>query len=337
MDTEKTKIVIDSEEKAWEVLQYVNEASDDLEELELVFEGWPTLQITVKSPQHQASLTAQNMAGLIELQKTIYRSYSQMLHASNSMRHLSKVERKQLEIVFAIEHGSSDIKAILEDQLAIIVTKVAEKMEPKHVIGTVVAAGLLWAGTSCWSSWLQYQKDVQQSQVKKEESMALIEERKFESQQDTERMKIMASIAMNNQTVARVQQESEQMYHEVIKKTAGADTVSVAGVVDIPGPAAQALVKNPVAQSQEVRLDGKYRILKVDSSGLDKFKVYVINIESGEEFSAVVQNVFVHQDRKNQERLQAAEWERTPVELVINAKRLRGDIRNAIIIKVGED
>ncbi|MNN91402.1 hypothetical protein D3C81_2095150 [compost metagenome] len=81
-----------------------------------------------------------------------------------------------------------------------------------------------------------------------------------------------------------------------------------------------------------MRLDGFYRIVRVDSSNPDEFKVKVRKHRTTDEFEATVEDTSLNEEKK--EVLQYAEWERTTVFLNINAKVLDGAIKQAIVVGV---
>ncbi|MBZ4262150.1 hypothetical protein LAN14_26715, partial [Mycobacterium tuberculosis] len=59
----------------------------------------------------------------------------------------------------------------------------------------------------------------------------------------------------------------------------------------------------------EIRLDGNYRIEKVDSTDPESFKVQVRNVDSDLRISCIVQDVFLDAS-EHKKALQQAEWDR---------------------------
>lgn len=78
-------------------------------------------------------------------------------------------------------------------------------------------------------------------------------------------------------------------------------------------------------------MDGQYRILSVDSSNPDEFKVKLRCLRSKTEFVAKVQDKTM--EGRHIEALKNGEWTRSPVKLQINAKDLEGSIKDAVVIK----
>lgn len=324
--TEFNQIIIDSEDSAWKVLQLAIANNLPEDGINLVFENWPIIDIKVIGEKHHASLTAKNMEGLLELQKTINRSYALLVYNSPNSANLKKDEREQLELVFNISPGSSEILAKLEKQLDTFTKGMVEKMEPKHFVICVLSAGLLWTGNTCWSTWLQHQKEIKVIETTKDT-------RQFASEQEFKKMQLIAQVAGKIPIIQDIKETSEEMYNNVLKSVSTAEMVSIAGVEKIPGETVKKLIKPESVKAKEIRLDGTYRILKVDSSMERKFRVHVLNLDTQENFSAIVQESFVTAG-KHKELLQDAEWNKKPVVLQINAKKRKGSISSALIIGV---
>lgn len=95
----------------------------------------------------------------------------------------------------------------------------------------------------------------------------------------------------------------------------------------------ETLTKNARRKSSEVRLDGIYRLVKLDWSDPLKFRVRVYDAQTGTEFDADVQDDSL--DGKYRDYLREAEWARSPVHLRINAKLFGVEqYRDAVIVAV---
>ena len=84
-----------------------------------------------------------------------------------------------------------------------------------------------------------------------------------------------------------------------------------------------------------MQLDGDYKIIKVDSSDIDHFKVTLMD-KKGTTFNAVLQNGTVSKSR-NMTRLQEAEWNRSYINLEINGRAVRGDVTTATIMGIKDE
>ena len=89
----------------------------------------------------------------------------------------------------------------------------------------------------------------------------------------------------------------------------------------------------PAREFEEIRLDGMYRILNVNTELDTGFKVSIRNEVSGQELVAEVQdNTFQSQYKR---AIETATFEKRPVELNINAKQkiANSTIYDVVIIK----
>ena len=101
------KIIIQNEEDAYQILQRAHNG-----ELgpysEIIFDGWPTLNIYLKGNKFHQSLTPTIMRGLLEFQKGIYQSFASAKY-NHPTKRLSEAEKKDLEIRVNVSKGSSDL------------------------------------------------------------------------------------------------------------------------------------------------------------------------------------------------------------------------------------
>jgi hypothetical protein len=100
--------------------------------------------------------------------------------------------------------------------------------------------------------------------------------------------------------------------------------------VPLTGQSAITLVHNARRQSEEVRLDGDYRIQRVDPTDPALFKLKIWNVRTGLELDAVLQDDSLAGDSKR--IIQDAEWARAPVRLQINARKVGNQYRSAAIL-----
>lgn len=328
MQPEPNIVKINSEESAWEFLKQSLDEAFTGTDIQVVFENWPSINIHIDKKGQNSSLNTKNMEGLIELQKTINRSFSILAYDTPNTNSLTSAEKQSLELLFKISEGTTGIQAALENAVEKITEKVVNKMESKHIAAVAISAALLWTGHSCWSSWLQHQKEIKQIEHD-------VESRQFASEEEYKKMKLISDLAAHVPQLNAVKAKSEDMYNNVLKSVSDADTVSIAGIEDISGKTVQALVKTETEKTKAVRIDGAYRILKVDASKESSFKVCVRSIDTGQQFIALVNDSFVTQE-KYKKALQNAEWNKKPVQLTVNARVKKESVTSATIIDVEE-
>jgi hypothetical protein len=82
--------------------------------------------------------------------------------------------------------------------------------------------------------------------------------------------------------------------------------------------------------SIEVRLDGLYKIRKVDTTVETGFRVHLSDRDGKELVGDVAEVMTTLEDRQV---IQEAEWSKAPVFLQINAKKRRDEVVDAIIVR----
>lgn len=320
---------ITSEDEAFALLKGLIDKSISLPNELVTFNGWPKMSIRLQGENFKSSLTPDLMKAFIELQSNIYRSYALTKYNSPNVRSLTQEERKQLEIVVTVSEGSSILDVDLQGVLEKMAVEMVGKMEPTHLVVTILGIGLVWAGHSAYNKYLDSRVQIRQTEVKSEEQRAMIEHLKFSSEQETERTRLITNLAAENSKVANVAALADDTRAELLKRGSKADTFEMQGVT-ISGGIADELSKNARRKSEEIRLDGEYRILSVDSSNPDEFKVKLRCLSSKTEFIAKVQDKTMEQ--RHIEALKSGEWSREPVSMHINAKSMDGIIRDAVVI-----
>lgn len=194
-------------------------------------------------------------------------------------------------------------------------------MTPKHVVILAIAGGLMWSGESAWKSYLETQKAIKG-----------IEMQQLAGEQETQRMKIFADAMKHEPHLVAMKADSEEMYNTMLKGAAGAKTVHLPGA-QIEGSDARKLVRPTRTPSSEVRLDGSYRIMKIDNSKADHFEVKVNNGD-GLVFTAKLDQSVIITSERNKQVLEGALWSRQPVRLMIQGTKVRDEITQATILDV---
>lgn len=325
------KTLIKSEDDAYRFLE--NYLAGNVTADEVVLKGWPKLVITVRGEKFQQSITPSAMKGFLALQDMIYRSYAEVRYGVPDARKLRREEREELELVVRVEEGSSTFEINLQELLTKLIEIVGPKMDPIHFIVIALGLGVLWAGQSSLRLFLQYRVKERRVQLKHEQEIAELNNQRFMSEQETERAKIIASLVDREPILDNASRKDHDAKAELLRRLSTADSIEMQDI-EMEGHVAHELTKNARRKSEEVRLDGRYRIERVDSTSPSAFKVRVLRIGSDPEvrFDAVVQDSDLTQP--NKKKLQEAEWNRKPVELKINAKSLDDAISSAVIVDV---
>jgi len=323
-------IVITSEEEAYQVLRAAKDGK--LEPFaNLVFKGWPTLNLYLQGDKFHQSITPTVMRGLLEFQKGIYQSYAAAKYDHPTKR-LSQEERDALEIRVDVNDGSSDFEINFQQIAIKLIEQLGGKLDPVHVLITVVSIAVLYFGTSSYKSYLENRKDIRAREITDDTQRKTLEAMKFASTQETERLKIMSDLAQNDHRIENITRIAYEAQTEVVKSMAAGNKAAIEGIALPPGMA-ESLTRNARRKSTEVRLDGVYRLVKLDWTDPLKFKVRVYSTTTGTEFDADVQDDSL--TGRYKEYLREAEWSRSPVSLKINAKVFGAEqYHDAVIVAV---
>lgn len=328
-------VVIRSEEDAYALLEKILNETVSLDGVQLRLEGWPKLSIYLTGDKFHQTLTPSVMKGFIDLQAGIYKSYALAIHQNPDTRCLTKEERDDLEIEVKVGDGSTDIEIDLTDVLLGLINKMAG-MDPVYVTTMVLGIGTLIAGSSALRHYLNHRKEVRTAELDQQTNKEMAEVQKetlkalqFSSAQETERARIISGLAQRHPMLAEIRDAAHDIKTSMIKSTSQASTIKVDGI-ELTGDIAHELTVNARRASEVVRLDGRYRVVRVDSDNLEELKVRVRNVTSGDVFEATVQDLSL--SHSNREALEQALFDRTEVDLEVNAKSLNGEIKNAIIL-----
>lgn len=323
---QENRITIQSEDQLFETLQNVESGVIDVEGVKLHFDGWPTFRLRVVGEGYDATITPNLMKGFLELQAAIYRSYAMARYNTPKATKLSQYERDLLTIRIKVEKGSSLFDIDFQEILENLAKELVGKMDAKTIVITVLGFAILYFADSSYKNYLDGRVQTRIQEVQSEEKREMLKQMRFAQEQETERARIMASIVTQQPRLKTIAGFSDDAKTELLKRSGDAETIEVQGV-EISGEDATEIMKTKRNKSTAILLAGHYRILSVDSSNVESFKVKLRSVDSGDEFIALVEDNTL--EKRFLVALQKGEWSRTPIKLHIDAKEINGEIRNA--------
>lgn len=131
---------IQSEENAWAILaKYIDGKPVERP----IFDGWPSMTISIRGEDYLASITAGQMEAYLEFQATINRAFAALAKGHFDARYLKDSEEEELTLRTQVKKGSS----ILETDLSPLVqalSSVVGKASPTEVIvgGVLISLAL---------------------------------------------------------------------------------------------------------------------------------------------------------------------------------------------------
>lgn len=318
--TAVTTISINNEADAWALLE---SAIKDLlpdETIQLAMGDWPEIHLKFSGAKFNSTITTTMMEAFIDLQKNIYRLYAKLQYDEARSILLTDDDRRALNIFVQISPGSTEATIDLKDAFKKLVEGAINKMEAKHFVILAMIGAISYSTNTMWKDYLHSQNETKKAELQ----VALTRE-------ESRRLQIFADATKLVPHANTLAIDANEFRNKILKSAKAADSIVVAGQ-NISREQATNLVRNTRSQSEEVRLDGEYRIVKVDSSNPDHFKVFLVD-KNGKGFPAILDDQTITK-AKNRELLQEAEWEKKTIRLMINGTQVRGDVTSARIIDV---
>ncbi|MEA5113064.1 MAG: hypothetical protein VB050_03475 [Geobacteraceae bacterium] len=315
-----TTINLFEEADAWKLLEDVIQGRLPEGEFKIDFGDWPEFSFRMEGAKYNSSLTTKMMDALIDLQRNIYRSYAK-LYYDDANKRLTEAEKQKLEIMVQVFPGSTGLKAKLAEIAKQFTQGAINKMEAKHFVIVLTTGILCLTGQTMWKNYLNVQGEAKNVNAK----VAL-------SKEETRRMEIFRDAMVQVSHVSAQKADAEEFYNKVLKSAVSSEQVHVAGQI-IKKEQLLQLVRGSRSTSQEICLNGVYRILRVDSSKPGVFKVDVQD-EKGKKFPAILDESVLITKEQNRKLLQEAEWMKKPISLMIDGTEVRGEITTAKILDV---
>lgn len=321
--TDIIRIPVPNEAAAWKLLDDAINGRLPKETFQLDIGDWANFHLKFKGAKFDSSLTPGMMDAFIDLQKNIYRLFAKLHYNDARSIILTDDQRSALEIMIKVSPGSSDLTAIFKDAIEKLTLGAINKMEAKHWVIILLVGILGLTSKAMWKDYLASQNEDKKAELNV--SMSKLE---------LEKMALVAAASKQVPHVASMREDANEFRNKILKSAKSADEIEVAGQTVNKAQAAK-LVRKTRTASTELRLDGEYRIIKVDSSDIDHFTVALMD-KKGRSFQAVLQNGTVSK-AKNMQRLQTAEWERNYINLEINGREVRGEVTTAVIMGIKDE
>lgn len=325
------EIIIRSEADALSLLEKMHDNEILFDDISVTFDGWPKLDIHVTGEKYHNTITPTMMKAFIEYQKGIHRAYSHAKYGVYNSNKLTDEDKKILELEVEVTDGSSNYSVDVQKMVEKIIEQGLDKMTGEQILIFLLVMGVSFFSVTALKAYLEDRKHARLAEGTSNEKLESLETMKFMSSEETKRMEIMSMFASTNPAIDNMQRHAYDAATELFKRAGTADSIEVDGV-SVSGSEAQFLTRNAKRKSEDIRMDGSYRLLEVNSSLASEFRVKIRNIDTGAIFWSHVQESSLTEPIRN--ALIDAEWGKLPVKLKINAKDLAGTISKAMIIGV---
>lgn len=317
-------ISIASEEDAFKYLQAA--LAQQLEDRPVIieFKDWPLLTISLEGKGYDSTITSHMAQALVELQHAMNRTYARTVRGSSNPNVLTDAQKQSIEFKAKVEKGSSLLSVDLGEYATALAQGLVGKMDGSQLVmialGTAVVAGSVVA----YKAFLKHRSEDRKVELSTQERIGM-------SQEETKRQSILQQIVAAQPKMAFAQQDFDDARHSIIKSVGDATALKVQGV-ELNRAEARNIAATPRSASEDVQLNGHYRIDKLDWTKAGEVRISVWSTDESLEFTAKLHTDTLTLAQKD--KLKGAEWERQRLHLQVNATRLRGEITTATIVGV---
>lgn len=192
-DKSEVELVISSEEDAFYYLKLASEGEFSGKTVSFEFDNWPRLDINIKGERYKSTLPTGVMKGLVEYQGVLNRAFA-LLGDHASAKPISESERQDLEVVFEISEGSSDISSLIPDQLWTIAEQAMLTMSGTELVTTVLGVALIIGLTKLGLSKLKSSAELASEKLKYDFAKDIVEQNVKLSQVNADLNKAMLTV-----------------------------------------------------------------------------------------------------------------------------------------------
>ena len=322
---------IDSEDKAWEILRKALDGELDLtdEATVLDFDDWLNVHIYLPKTPVQGSISPTMMEAFLELQRAINRTYKLVTSDTSDLRYLTSEEKEKLEFRVRVEKGSSEYFANLSGILEKIGIEAVSKMDPVTLTITILGVALIVGGTVGFRSWLHHKTIQRKNELDNVERKAELEVQGKALEQNLELARILTR-AIAVQPLLQDVDTLVEPARDAMVKSVGEEGGGTINETAVDSALASEISTRKRHQSEETRLRGNFRIVRVDTTSSDGFRVTLVGSDSEQEITASLQDALASEAHR--QAIQKAEWTKKPVYVELVARLLRGRVIDAIVI-----
>lgn len=288
-----------------------------------------------------ASITGKNYHGTVpaglaralwELQEELYRAVAFALYGGENYKRLTEEQKAQFELVFEVKEGSSELLASLEG-FFVELGKGFKDMDSGHKMKTLVAIAALLTASWGYQSYADQQVKVAEiaAEAKEKEGMQAIVVGQQEA--GAAQLRLLTEVVRADEVATRFSKAAENGARAVIKGASDADLIRINratynrdAIVEVNQRAAKEQAKAQIVTDV-------YRVVRGDARDGGVTRFWLLH-QDGTEFSGIV--VDEDFDAKGLNQLWEAFRGRGTLKLELNLTSVRGQIRNAAILRVVE-
>lgn len=312
-----------------EALAYLQ--SDGTEEVQIGGE-LVAFDASIYGENYHGTVPAALARGMWELQEELYRAVAYVLYGGDSYKRLTDEQKAAFELIFAIREGSTDFFATLEGFFTEL-GKGFQNMDSGHKMKTLVVIALTltaYFGHQTYSDHQAKLAEIEAEAADKRETREL-----FAAQQaaQIEQLRVMTELIHRDDAGARFAKAAENGTKAIIKGASDAERIRINKVTfdrNAISEVTQRAAKEP--PKADIVIDD-YRVVRGDSRDGGVTRFWLMH-DNGNEFSGII--VDEDFDARGLNQLWEAFRNRSKLKLQLNLTTVRGQVRNAAILRVIE-
>lgn len=324
-------VPISNEDEAWAFLELLHRTNFDEDTLLPHITHWPRFHFKFWIEGSSLVLTPPVMQAMLDYQTSVNRAFMLVLENTTLLKGLSEEERQQFEIVFRVKKGSTDLSFNAQELIEKFMETAVGKLTGKQIAVIVIAFALLYTGYSCWSAYLEVQKEEAKAEASNKQMQDVLAAQRFASETDLKRMKMMADALASAHGNHALLEASEEGKKSVVKAASKVQDTEIGGKRLPPEVARRMSRAAPSAPVRKV-VTAEYEVLRVDTDVPDGFRVRLQNTQSGQTVFASLRDAVVSEN--DRELIRRGEWEKKPIVATVQETWRRGNLASARVEQV---
>jgi F0F1-type ATP synthase membrane subunit b/b' len=336
----KEKIIISDEAQAAQLLDQLLTHPEKVDTTNIEIKDWKHFTLYLQGEKFDNSLTPTVMKGIIELQKAVYEAYALAVYNDKNTNRLSRQEKNALELKVVVYKGSSIVDIDINDVFSKFIEGTVGKMSSQQAFILIFVALLLYFGTSALGKFLEHRQAIKEKELEAEQAKSnqesLVETVKnvveSHNKKDQKVLEVLEKAIEQNPKAQQIERIAIDTTNAIVRSTRNAETAIINDTVEMSGETAEFLTRSVRVDWQPVRIDGNYRLLRVNSSNTRQRKVTMLNLDNGKEITATLEDNTI--GSRHLQLLGDAEWNLHPAKLKVKAKMKGEQFKDAQIISV---
>lgn len=330
-------IKINSENAAWCALNGLvsGELRPDDVTLDLSDLNWTKVKLAFRGESFNRTVTASLMSGMINFQDDLYRAAARILKNDGRITRLTNKEKSELELIFSVNNGSSELEAQGAKQLRVF-EKIMEKLSGKQILIAILVFLILFFGTEGVKLYLSHVEAMQKIEAELKGQEIKLQERKDlydllkRTNGDKEKTILFKKAASLSSASKDITDYSNHAVDEILRHSGDASEVEYQGVT-FDSSVISDITSRRRSKSENVTIKDKFLVTAVETDDTSTYRVHLASLSNDLVFIADLEDPLV--SSRYQKAIQNAEWTHKPVMVHVVGRRVGQNIRDAKITK----